>query len=213
MLNSFASWQSPGPMKIFHYPLIPVTAFLIIAGALGMLMFTFNAATAAEDEQQGSVNSGYSALRLFLKDEQHLTIIRRVKTVITFEGISENSSQLIDEIADSSEQALEELEKLATLKPAIVFEEFPDESIGKATLDSLRKETAKEFLLYTDDFEKSLLISQSQILPVITHLARQLEEKETNGKRRAWLQKLANHYEQYYQQVYAKISISNRKKA
>ena len=155
-----------------------------------------------------SVEAGYSALRLFLEDEQHLTTIRRIKTVITFNGVSDNTAKLIDQIADTSEQALEELEQLATAKPAIVFEKFDEDSIGKATLDSMRYTTAREFLFDSDDFEKSLLLSQSQILPVISHLARQLEQSETNAKRKAWLNKLADRYEDYYRKVYLRITIA-----
>jgi hypothetical protein len=159
-----------------------------------------------------STAAGYSALKLFLEDEQYLTAIRRTKMVISFSGISDKSEKLIDEISDSSEQAIEELEKLAALKPAFDFEEFSDETIGKATLDSLRMTTAKEFLLESENFEKNLLLSQLNILRVISHLAEQLEEKETCVKRRVWLNKLANRYENYYQQIYARITISvNRK--
>ena len=156
-----------------------------------------------------SLDAGYSVLRLFLDDEQYLTSIRRVKTVITFTGISGESTVLIDDIADASEQALEELERLAMEKPAIAFVELPEESIGKATLDSLRLTTAKEFLLDADDFEKNLLLSQSQILRVISHLAQQLAEKETSEQRKAWLDQLAQRYENYYQQVYARLAVSS----
>lgn len=195
-------------MKTFLYKLLFVT------GLLGVVVVTGNPAIGARHQQAGNtVDAGYSALKLFLEDEQHLTTIRRIKLVLAFESISGKSKKLIDEIADSSEQALEDLEKLATAKPVIVFEEFSDESIGKATLDSMRIATAKEFLFESDDFEKDLLISQSQILRVISHLAKQLEEKETNAKRKAWLNKLAIRYEKYYQQVYARISITGTGKA
>ena len=201
-------------MKIYrtlnslHYKLLFFTSLLVA------IVVTGNQAIGARHQSTTStVDAGYSALKLFLEDEQHLTTIRRVKLVLAFEGISDKSKKLVDEIADSSEQALEDLEKLATAKPVIVFEDFPDESIGKATLDSLRIATAKEFLFETDDFEKDLLISQSQILRVISHLAKQLAEKETNAKRKAWLNKLAIRYEKYYQQVYARISITGKGKA
>ena len=199
-------------MKIHRCSIFSIARFLILASVLALPALYINSATAG-DEQPIPVDAGYSALKLFLEDEQHLTTIRWVKTIITFDGISDRSKKLVDEIADSSEQALEDLEQLALLKPAIVFEEFADESIGKATLDSLRMETAREFLLYTDDFEKSLLVSQSQILPVISHLARQLEEKEINNERKAWLQKLASRYENYYQQIYARIGVAAKEKA
>jgi len=171
--------------------------------------------TAGADQKQtaGSIASGYSALRLFLEDEQHLTTIRRIKTALSFEGISDRSKKLVDEIADTSERALDELEILVADRPAVVFEDFSDESIGKATLDSLRIATAKEFLLDTDDFEKNLLLSQSNILRVISHLATQLEEKETSDRRKAWLNKLALSYENYYRQVYALITITEEAKA
>lgn len=187
---------------------------LFITSLLGVVMITGNPAIGASHlKPTNTVGVGYSALKLFLEDEQHLTTIRRIKLVLAFEGISNRSKKLVDEIADSSKQALDDLDKLATAKPVIVFEDFSDESIGKATLDSLRISTAKEFLFETDDFEKDLLISQSQILRVISHLAKQLAEKETNAKRKAWLNKLAIRYEKYYQQVYARISIAGKGKA
>jgi hypothetical protein len=200
-------------MKIYrtlnslHYKLLFLSSLLVVA-------ITGNPASAASHKTATStVDAGYSALKLFLEDEQHLTTIRRIKLVLAFEGISDKSKKLVDEIADSSEQALEDLEKLATAKPVIKFEDFSDESIGKATLDSLRIATAKEFLLETDDFEKDLLLSQSKILRVISHLAKQLEQKETNAKRKAWLNRLAIRYEKYYQQVYARIYITGKGKA
>ncbi|MGD2054066.1 MAG: hypothetical protein PVG45_08155 [Gammaproteobacteria bacterium] len=176
---------------------------------MGLLFVHHSVAFSASDISPDSINPGYSVLKLFLEDEQHLTTIRRVKTVISFEGISENSTKLVDAIADTSEQALAELENLAAASPAIVFEEFSEDSIGKATLDSLRMTTAKELLLDADEFEKNLLLSQSQILRVISHLAKQLEEKETSDKRKFWLGKLAERYENYYQQVYALLLVTS----
>lgn len=201
-------------MKIYRSLLPYFSRLILLTSLLGVIVIADSPAIGASHKQSAStIDAGYSALKLFLEDEQYLTAIRRVKTVITFEGISSDSKKLIDEIADASEQALEQLEKLAAAKPVIKFEEFPDESIGKATLDSMRFETAKEFLFDADDFEKNLLLSQSKILRVISHLAKQLEQKETNVKRKAWLNKLAQRYEKYYQQVYARILISNKEKA
>jgi hypothetical protein len=194
-------------MPVF-YKLILVISLVCVA------VITHNPAFgASQNSPAQTIDAGYSVLKLFLEDEQHLTAIRRVKKVITFKGISNNSTALIDEIADSSELALEQLEKLAAAKPAIILKDFSDDSIGKATLDSLRLATAKEFLFETHDFEKNLLLSQSQILRVISHLAKQLEEKETNIKRKDWLNKLAGRYENYYQQVYVLITISTKDSA
>jgi len=187
---------------------------LVITGLITAFVIADNPVVNANNRSAASpVATGYSALKLFLEDEQYLTAIRRTKMVISFSGISEKSRKLIDAINDSSEQAIEDLEKLSAVKPSFEFEEFSDETIGKATLDSLRITTAKEFLLESENFEKNLLFSQLNILRVISHLARQLEEKETSGKRKAWLNKLANRYENYYQQIYARIKISGNGKA
>ena len=169
--------------------------------------------TLKADTDTGGIDTAYSVLRLFLKDEQHLTTIRRVKLVIGFERVSDSTAKLVDQIADSSSRALEELDQLAAARPAIELEKLPDNSIGKATLDSLRIATAKQFLLETDDFEKDLLLSQSQILSVISHLAKQLEAKETNPTRKAWLSKLANQFEHYYREVHARITITGKRNA
>jgi len=177
----------------------------------GLLFIASNTVASANNRPAANAAStGYSALILFLEDEQYLTAIRRTKMVITFSGISDGSTKLIDDITSSSEQALEDLEKLVEEKPRIILKDFSDEMIGKVTFDSLRMTAAKEFLFDTDDFEKNLLISQLKVLRVISHLAMQLEEKETNRKRKIWLSKLAARYENYYQKVNARISISDK---
>ncbi len=145
---------------------------------------------------------------MFLEDEQYLTTIRRIKMIITFSTISDRSTKLVDNIASTSAQAIEELEKLSTIKPAFEFITFSDDSLAKATINSLRMTTAKEFLFADDNFEKDLLLSQLKILPVISHLARQLEQTETNARRRTWLNKLSHQYESYYQEINTGIILS-----
>jgi hypothetical protein len=156
----------------------------------------------------GTPSTGYSVLKLLLEDEQHLTLIRRAQMIVTFNGISEQSVRLIDMISDSSDQDLETLEKLARNRPAIQFQDFPDDAIGKATLDSLRMTTAKEFFFDADDFEKNILLSQLKVLRLISHLSLQLEIKEPNKERKALLLKMSDRYEDYYQQVNARITIT-----
>ena len=160
------------------------------------------------EASENRLNSGYSTLKLLLEDEQHLTTIRRIKAVIAFGGISEPSIKLIDDIADLSTAALGELETLVPLKPPISFVEFSDELIGKATLDSLRMTTAKEFLLENDNFEKNLLISQAQVLRVISHLATELAESESSAERKIWLNQLAQKYGAFYDLVYERVTLA-----
>jgi len=189
--------------------MVSLYRLIFVSCLIGILNIS-NAAIVVTGNQADtiSISSGYSALRLFLEDEQHLTFIRRAKMIITFSDISDNASTLIDDIAASSEQALAELEKLEKAKPHIVFEDFSDDTIAKATFDSLRMASAKEFLFDSDNFEKNLLLSQLKVLPVISHLAMQLEKKETNNRRKIWLNNLAARYAKHYQQVNERILIS-----
>ena len=181
---------------------------LMFVITLVAVIFAGQSRASATAPDREHLNGGYSVLRLLLEDEQHLTLIRRTKTVLTFSGISDGSRKLVDEIADASEQALDQLERLAESKPGIEFLELSEHTIALSTLDSIRMQTARDFLFSGDDFEKKLLVSQMQVLRVISHLARELGEEETNLKRKAWLDKLAVRYENYYQQVYARLSVS-----
>lgn len=101
-----------------------------------------------------------------------------------------------------------DLEKLALKKPPIFVKEFSENSIGKATFDSLRITTAKELLFDSENFEKNFLFSQAQILRMISHLAEKIEEQEVNEKRKAWLLKLVERYEAYYSLIYERITLS-----
>ena len=182
---------------------------LLIAGITSLLYITGAApVNAITSSTTGTIDSGYSVLKLLLEDEQHLTAIRRVKMVVTFSGINDASARLIDEISENSERSLDELEKLAEEKSGIILSDLSSDTIAVATLNSLRMTTAKEFLFAGDDFEKDLLISQLKVLPVIIHLAEQLEIKETNANRKKWLNQLAGQYEKHYQQINSRITLS-----
>ena len=112
-------------MKIYRILMSFPFSLMLITSMLGILVFTNTQAIGASKQKADTLDSGYSALKLFLEDEQHLTTLRRVKLVLAFEGISDKSTRLVDEIADTSEQALDDLEKLAAARPAIVFRNFP----------------------------------------------------------------------------------------
>lgn len=141
---------------------------------------------------------GYSMLRLFLVDENYLTIIRRIKSVLDFGGISAGSAELIDQISSASEDALSQLDSLATEQPAIQFDHFDEPNIAITTFDALRYDKARQFLFDGKHFEKDLLLSQMQVLPVISHLTKQLEANETNAQRKKWLHSLTEQYADFY---------------
>ena len=156
-----------------------------------------------------STHPGYTVLRIFLEDEQYLTAIRHFKTILSFTGTRQAIAELADDIADISEHALEQLEELADEKPEIRFDQLDEKSVAVSTLDSLRYTTAKQFLHEIESFDKNLLISQVQILPVIAQLASTLEENETSMKRKHWLHKLSLKYTVLYRRATALLSVSH----
>jgi len=201
-------------MKIHNPFTFSLNKFLFITCLSAVLVISDNPVVSASTKASASATSpGYSALKLFLEDEQYLTFFRRTQMLISFEDISEKSQVLIDKISDSSEQDLEELKRLSTAKPAISFVEFSDDEVAKATFDSLRITTAKEFLFEGDDFEKNILLSQLKVLRVISHLAKQLEQRETNSRRIKWLNKISVRYEDYYQQVNKHITVTTKQES
>lgn len=174
-------------------------------------VFLVSCATSSTIRSQSDVseiNTGYSALLIFLESQKNLTTLGRIKALFMFKEINDDSAKLILKITKSSEKALEELEKLASKKPVIVAKDFAENSIGKATFDSLRITAAKELLFDSENFEKNFLFTQAQLVRVISHLAGELEAQEVNEKRKAWLLKLVKRYEEYYVLVYKRITLS-----
>jgi len=141
---------------------------------------------------------GYSLLRQLLVDEHYLTTIRRVKHILNFGGISARSADLVDQISSTSEKALHQLDSMATEPPAIQFDQLDEPNIAITTFDALRYDMARKFIFDGEHFEKDVLLSQVQVLPVITHLTKQLEANEANARRKKWLHDLAEHYSDFY---------------
>jgi hypothetical protein len=160
------------------------------------------------DDTLRSLNAGYRILHRTLGDQQHLKTIRLTKSIVTFDALSQPTREIIDDIAQASDQALEELEQLAVLSPEISFKIEADGHIEQMTRDALRITTAKEFLTSTENFELVLLVSQTQALRYSSHLARELQAIETNSRRRAWLAALSDQLERFYQRVLARLQVA-----
>lgn len=155
-----------------------------------------------------SLNVGYDILRDTLRDEQHLKTIRYTKTIVTFKSISEDTEQVIDDIAQTSAVALKELEQLASLTPRIIFDINGAGQIEQMTRDALRITTAKEFLTSKEDFEVRLLVSQTQALRFISHVTKELSDIETNTKRKEWLGMISDQFEILYLRVLSRLKVA-----
>lgn len=181
---------------------------LIIALALVACTDNGKNSVSRGDATPQSLNVGYSILRDTLRDEQYLKTIRFTKTIVTFKSISEPTKLVIDDIAQTSAVVLDELEKLASLTPGIVFDIERVGQIDQMTRDALRITTAKEFITSKEDFEIRLLVSQTQALRFISHLAKELHVIETNSKRKEWLGTISDQYEKLYLRVLSRLKIA-----
>jgi hypothetical protein len=143
-----------------------------------------------------------------LRDEQHLKIIRFTKSILTFKSISKPTRQIIDDIAQTSSAAVEKLEQLASLSPLIELDTEKGGHVEQMTRDVIRITTAKEFLASKEDFELTLLISQSLALRCLVHLTKELHVIETNSKRKVWLAALSVQYEKLYFRVLSRLKVA-----
>ena len=186
----------------------PVITLLILALALVACNDHGKDPVSRSDATPQSLNVGYDILRATLRDEQHLKTIRFTKTLVTFKSISEPTKQVIDDIAQTSAIALEELEQLASLTPGIIFDIERLGQIDQMTRDAIRVTTAKEFLTSKEDFEVRLLVSQTQALRFISHLTKELRAVETNAERKEWLNTISDQYEKLYLRVLSRLKIA-----
>lgn len=178
--------------------------FLVISSTAA----TTNVAKTTVRPTLSEIDSGYSALTLFLENQRYLITLIQVRAFLTREHISDETAKLIDSISNASTKSLKQLEKLASNKPAVTITNFPDSSIGMSTFDSLRMATAKELVFDSKNFEKNLLLTQTQILRVISHLATKLAEKDTDKQRKTLLIELAKNCENHYSLVYNRIALA-----
>ena len=179
------------------------------------LILTFLSLTAAAPAYSASnmleTGPGYSLLRQLLVDEHYLTTIRRLKRILNFGGINQRSAELIDQISNSSDNALQQLDALATEEPAIRFDQLDEPNIAITTFDALRYDMARKFIFDGEHFEKDVLLSQMQVLPVISHLTKQLEANESNVQRKTWLHNLAERYGGFYKRSQSFFVLANAK--
>jgi hypothetical protein len=160
-----------------------------------------------ESDQARSI--GYSLLRKLLRDEQYIKAIRLAKSVFTFRALADPTKTLIDDIAARSSEKLTELDRLATLEPAITFGESCPAMLDQAMLNALRVTTAKDLVLASkDDFEVNLVVSQIQALRMISHLLTELRDIDPNAERQAWLERLSTDYEALYRRAVARLSLA-----
>lgn len=192
-----------------------MSALITMRHYLLPLILTFLSLTATAPAYSASntlaTGPGYSLLRQLLVDEHHLTTIRRFKRILNFGGINEHSAELIDQISSSSDNALQQLDALATEQPAIQFDQLDEPNIAITTFDALRYDMARKFIFDGERFEKDVLLSQMQVLPVISHLTKQLEMNESNAQRKKWLHNLAERYVDFYKRSQSFFVLANAK--
>lgn len=73
----------------------------------------------------------------------------------------------------------------------------------------MRLATAKELITASgEDFEVSLVLSQTQVLHLISQLLSELRELDPNPRRQGWLAELAGEYEKLYSRAVARLAVN-----
>ena len=115
---------------------------------------------------------------------------RNVDKILVMKRPSPATADLLRDIAKTTGAAAKELETIARRESSITLDEvgLPDIEVAKSR--SLEKAT-QQALLFGDQFETRMLVSQADGLLSGQHLALALAKDEPNPSYAAWLRKLA----------------------
>lgn len=145
-------------------------------------------------------NNCYSLLHQLLEEQKDVSMLRFIK--------SEHADvkKLIKKIADTSGAGAKLLEKLAKNDPSIRLDDIglpPGETATRASIASTKK---KEILGQSgDEFELTLLLTQTEALSYAWHLAKVAGENEPEPDRARALAGVSEDMQNLYHEVFAML--------
>jgi hypothetical protein len=145
---------------------------------------------------QSTRNNSYSLLHQLLDEQKNVSLLRFIKREDSDVKI------LIKRIASSSKSVAKLLERFAKEDPTLTLEDIglpPGEVATRAAIASTKK---KELLGKTgEEFEFSLLLTQTEALRYASHLAKVASENEPQPDRARALTDVSAEMEKLYGQV------------
>jgi len=146
---------------------------------------------------QSTRSNCYSLLHQLLNDQKNVGLLRFIKRE---EG---DVKRLVQKIAANSAAGATLLEELARHNPPINLSDIRLPSGEAATRDAIASTRKKELLSRSgDEFELTLLLTQTQALGYASHLAKVAGENEPQLDRARALAGLSTDMESLYQEVF-----------
>ncbi|MCC6682973.1 MAG: hypothetical protein IT445_18900 [Phycisphaeraceae bacterium] len=175
-------------------------SFAIVAVAGLMLAGCAGHKTLPDDAPNRELVAGYSLLYSVIRDEANvdgLFILRKP---------SESTRSVVTSIAEAARQAKKDLEHMAAADPQLRLD-ITDLPAAEAEARSIVAAATSKRLLFGDDFERALLLSQLDATQYMGALAQHLGQRELNADRAATFRDLARRMEELYGEVLERIEI------
>jgi hypothetical protein len=184
---------------------VPVKNFLVLCAAIfsaGCLVTGCQSAPprppVPANARQATQNNCYSLLHQLLEDEKDVSILRFIKREHT------DVKELIKKIARTSGTESKLLEEFAKKDPSIQLDATRLPPGEVATRDAIAS-TKKNALLHEsgDEFELTLLLTQTEALSYAWHLALVASENDPEANRAQALAGMSDNMKTLYQEVFA----------
>ncbi len=143
---------------------------------------------------------GYSLLYSVVKDEAN------VDGLFILRKSSESTRAVVVAIAEASRQAKKDLEDMAAADPQLRLD-VTDLPAAEADARSIIATDTSKKLLFGDEFERTLLLSQLNATQYMGALAQYLSERERNEGRSATLKDLVQRMNELHGEVLERVEI------
>jgi hypothetical protein len=158
--------------------------------------------------EQSTRNNGYSLLHQVLDEEKDVSMLRFIKLE------DSDVKNLVNRIAATSETGSKLLEDLASHDPSIVLNDTglpPGEMSARAAIAATERD---ELLSQTgNEFELTLLLSQTDALNYAWHLAKVTGDNEPQPDRARALASVSHDMQDLYQETFALLLSKTRSSA
>ena len=145
-------------------------------------------------------NNCYSLLHQLLNDEKNVGLLRFIKRE------EDDVKQLVKKIAANCAVGAKLLEELASHDPSINLDDTRLPPGELATRDAIASTKQKELLSQTgDEFELTLLLTQTEALSYASHLAQVAGDNEPQPERARALRGVGKDMQNLYQEVFAML--------
>src|SRR5580704_13448849 len=153
-------------------------------------------------------NNCYSLLHQLLDEQKDVSVLRFIKPERT------DLKNLVKRIAADSATGAKLLEDFARRDPSINLEDFRLPPGEQATRDAIASTKEKELLSKTgEEFELTLLLTQTEALSYAWHLAKVAGENESQPDRARALAGLSEGMKNLYQEVFVLLLSKTRSSA